>query len=257
MGASHHMERLRRVGAHMGLAPEGASKLPTEPPAGGGQDLSYQEQHRRSLALLSSQADPDAETWRTAAPLVLSGEQRSFFATFGYLALPGLLADRAADIIRDFEEVWDSYGGGQDGKPHDGVNRSCIVPFFDSHPNLVSLIDDPRIDGLATGLLGDEWNVMGSDGNYYAGDTQWHSDGGHAREDPMHIKIAFYLDTLTRDTGALRLIPGSHLLGDSYADALNPVTAASRLPDFDTKEAGISGRDVPAVAIETVEGRGE
>ena len=73
----------------------------------------------------------------------------------------------------------------------------------------------------------------------------------------MHIKIAFYLDTLTRDTGALRLIPGSHLLGDSYADALNPVTAASRLPDFDTKEAGISGRDVPAVAIETVEGRGE
>ena len=235
----------------------GASNFPAEALAGGEQDLSYQEQHRRSLALLCSQADPAAETWRNAAPLVLSDEQKNFFATFGYLTLPGLLEDRAGDIIHDFEEVWDSYGGGQDGKPHDGVNRSCIVPFSDSHPNLVSLIDDPRIDGLATGLLGDEWNVMGSDGNYYAGDTQWHSDGGHARGDPMHIKIAFYLDTLTRDTGALRLIPGSHLLGDSYADALNPVTAASRLPDFDTKEAGISGRDVPAVAIETVEGRGE
>ena len=41
----------------------------------------------------------------------------------------------------------------------------------------LSLIDDPRIHALATTLLGDDFNYMGSDGNYYVGDTGWHSDG--------------------------------------------------------------------------------
>jgi hypothetical protein len=91
---------------------------------------------------------------------------------------------------------------------HDGRSRSCIVPFLDSHPDLCSLLDDPRIEGLATGLLGDGFNLMGSDGNYYAGDTHWHSDGGHKIGDPVHIKIALYLDTLAANSGALRVIPG-------------------------------------------------
>ena len=172
------MERLRRIGGHVA----GGERLGSRVAAGEEEELTFQEQHRRSLALLSSAAAPESEGWRSTQPLVLSPEQLKFFSTFGYLSLPGLLADRGPDIIRDFEAVWTRYGGGQDGQPHDGSNRSCIVPFLDSHPNLVSLVDDPRIDGLATSLLGEEWNLMGSDGNYYAGDTQWHSDGGHARD---------------------------------------------------------------------------
>ena len=49
---------------------------------------------------------------------------------------------------------------------------------------------------------------MGSDGNLYAGDTGWHWDGWH--RDITHIKMAFYLDPVARDTGCLRVIPGSH-----------------------------------------------
>jgi hypothetical protein len=165
------------------------------------------------------------------------------------------------------------------------------VPFLDSHPDLCSLLDDPRIHGpasrgpwshpdaaqhilyggslivsdmeiwkmlrnrrlsspaaigLAAGLLGEDFNLMGSDGNYYAGDTQWHSDGGHAPDDPMHIKIAFYLDTLTAKTGALRLIPGSHKLGDAYATALGEVTSAAKVQEA---LGFASGAEVPAVAI--------
>ena len=41
------------------------------------------------------------------------------------------------------------------------------------------------------------FNYTGGDGNYYVGDTGWHSDSGHKAEDPMRIKIAFYLDSLT------------------------------------------------------------
>ena len=89
---------------------------------------------------------------------------------------------------------------------------------------------------------------MGSDGNFYVGDTGWHSDGGHGHGDPMHIKIAFYLDALTGDTGSLRVIPGSHRLGDHYADALSGQIRNSQ--DL----WGIHGRDVPATIFNTQPG---
>ena len=178
----------------------------------------------------------------------LTDQQIQFFHTFGYLGFPGLLADRAEEIIDAFEAVWTEHGGGHNSAPHDGQARSCIVPFIDQHEVLCSLLDDPRILAIAKPLLGDDFNCMGSDGNYYVGDTQWHSDGGHKKEDPMHIKIAFYLDPLTRDTGALRVIPGSHVFSDTYADTLQQHARQC------VEQWGIEGKDVPAVALETQAG---
>ena len=155
------------------------------------------------------------------------------------------MADRITAIQDAFETVWQERGGGHNGKPHEGSARSCIVPFIDQSEELSSLLDDPRILAITKALLGDDFNYMGSDGNFYVGDTGWHSDGGHKLEDPMHIKIAFYLDPLTRDTGALRVIPGSHLFGDNYADGLAKQIGKSQ------ELWEMHGRDVPAVAFET------
>jgi hypothetical protein len=179
-------------------------------------------------------------------PVLLTEQQLSFFETFGFLAFPGLLADRADQIIRDFEALWESRGGGHYGQPHDGKRRSCIAPFIDQSEALSTLIDDPRIIGIATSLLGDDFNYMGSDGNYYAGDTGWHSDGWHT--ELRHIKIAFYLDSLKRDTGCLRVIPGSHLPGDRYANMLQERARHSE------ELWGKRGRDIPAMALETEAG---
>ena len=160
----------------------------------------------------------------------LNQQQLNFFDTFGYLALPGLMADCIDEIIDDFEQVWAERGGG-----HDGQRRSCIVPFIDQHERLCALLDDPRIEGLLASLLGDDFNYSGSDGNYYAGDTQWHSDD--YQKEVRHVKIAFYLDHLTRDSGCLRVIPGSHRRGDQYAETLeanarqSQVRTAQQLPD--------------------------
>ena len=144
---------------------------------------------------------------------MLTQAEISFFRTFGFLLFPRLMADRIEAIQQAFEEVWAEHGGGHDGKPHEGSAHSCLVPFIDRSEELSSLLDDPRILGIARALLGGDFNYMGSDGNFYVGDTRWHSDGRHEPGDPMHVKIAFYLDPLTRNTGALRLIPGSHLIG--------------------------------------------
>jgi ectoine hydroxylase-related dioxygenase (phytanoyl-CoA dioxygenase family) len=75
------------------------------------------------------------------------------------------------------------------------------------------------------------------------GDTRWHSDGWH--KDILHIKIAFYLDPLTAQTGALRVIPGSHRLGDQYADGLQAQIRKS------TEVWGLEGHKLPAIALET------
>jgi hypothetical protein len=176
----------------------------------------------------------------------LTEQQITFFKTFGFLSFPGLLADRAAEIDRAFEAVWDVKGGGHNGRVHDGTARSCIVPFIDQSEILSSLLDDPRIYAIASGLLGDDFNYMGSDGNYYVGDTRWHSDGWH--KEILHIKLAFYLDPLTEQTGALRVIPGSHRIGDTFADDLQ-----SQIRKSD-ELWGKEGNAVPAIALETKPG---
>ena len=164
----------------------------------------------------------------------LTDQQANFFDTFGYLGFPGLMADRIEEITHEFEAVWEVRGGGHFGQAHDGKARSCIVPFIDQREYLCTLLDDPRILGIAFRLLGDDFNYMGSDGNYYVGDTGWHSDGWHP--EMRHIKIAFYLDPVGRDTGCLRVIPGSHLAGDRYAEKLQEQSFATVSSCSDWKE---------------------
>jgi hypothetical protein len=185
--------------------------------------------------------------------LQLTPQQLAFMDLFGYLVFPGLLSDKIERITEEFEAVFAAHGGGHNGKPHDGSARSCILPFIDQSEYLSALLDDPRVDGIFTSLLGDDYNFLGSDGNFYVGDTGWHSDtdwSGKMRGKPPRIfyKLALYLDPVTRETGALRVIPGSHRYGDSYAEDLQQRLRASR------ETLGITGAEVPAIALESQPG---
>lgn len=180
--------------------------------------------------------------------LQLTPQQLAFMDTFGYLVFPGLLNDRIDRIIDEFESVFAAHGGGHNGKPHDGTARSCILPFIDQTDYLASLIDDPRIDGIFTSLLGEDYNYLGSDGNFYVGDTNWHSDtdwSGRMRGKPPRIfyKLALYLDPVTAASGALRVIPGSQHYGDQFAEALQATLRTS------PEKLGIPGNQVPAIAL--------
>jgi len=182
--------------------------------------------------------------------LQLTPQQLAFMETFGYLVFPGLLNDKIDRIIEEFEGTFIAQGGGHNGKPHDGTARSCIVPFIDQNDYLSSLVDDPRVDGIFSSLLGEDYNYLGSDGNFYVGDTNWHSDtdwSGKMRGKPPRIfyKMALYLDPVTATSGALRVIPGSQQYGDEYAEALQ---ATLRMAP---EKLGISGNQVPAIALES------
>ena len=176
----------------------------------------------------------------------LTEQQMAFFNTFGYLHFPGLLSDRIEQIIVEFEALFTSKGGGHNGRQHEGVARSCIVPFIDQSEYLSSLLDDPRILAIANSTCGEDFAYCSSDGNYYVGDTGWHSDT--ISPNYPYVKIALYLDPITRDTGALRVIPGSHLFGDRFADQVH-----RQLGRSDTYW-NMGGKDVPAAALETQPG---
>ena len=127
----------------------------------------------------------------------LTEQQLRFFQDFGFLKFEGLFA-RDIDAITDaFEQLWAEHGGGHDGKPHDHERRSALVHFIDRNEYLSSLIDDPRLDDIASSILGEDYNYSGSDGNFYVGDTRWHSDGYRAAK-YLSVKMAFYLDPATR-----------------------------------------------------------
>ena len=168
----------------------------------------------------------------------LTHQQKQFFDTFGYLVLPGLLADDIDWITEEFERVFQDRG-----VVHDGTKRSTVVPFIDQRERLSTLLDHPKVEGLIGSLLGKDFNYVGGDGNYYTGDTAWHSDGFH----PVgkFLKVALYLDPVAHNTGCLRVIPGTHRVDIAW-DARQARKAGEMW--------GVEQRDVPAVGLESQPG---
>ena len=175
--------------------------------------------------------------------MILTEQQIKYYNTFGFLHLPGLVRDCIDWIIEEFEEVFDRrMGEGGDLVPHDGTQRTSIVPFIDQSAKLCTLLEHPAIHALAASLLGEDFNYLAGDGHFYVGDTPWHSDGWNP--EVHYIKIAFYLDSLTRETGCIRVIPGSHCVDDAFAKRLQEYRGQSEAV------FGMDGRDLPAVAVE-------
>jgi hypothetical protein len=180
----------------------------------------------------------------------LTSQQLAHMDAFGYLVFPGLLSDRIEKITEEFERVFTERGGGHNGRQHDGTARSCILPFIDQSEYLSALLDDPRIDGIFESLLGSDYVYLGSDGNFYVGDTGWHSDtdwSGKMRGSPPRVfyKMALYLDPVDAASGALRVVPGSHRYGDQFAEDMQRLLRRSET------ELGMKGDAVPSIVLDS------
>jgi ectoine hydroxylase-related dioxygenase (phytanoyl-CoA dioxygenase family) len=165
----------------------------------------------------------------------ITQQQIRFFETFGFLKLTQAFSGDIGWITSEFEQVF-----ADRGIVHDGTKRSCVVPFIDQREKLSTLLDHPVITNAAAALLGENYNYLNGDGNYYSGDTPWHTDGSHTVG--KYIKMAFYLDPVRADSGALRVVPGSHLIDTKWNG--HNLRQAEEL-------YGIAQRDVPAYPLET------
>src|SRR5438445_1506478 len=117
----------------------------------------------------------------------LTDAQIRYFRTFGYLMFRELFsADEIAEITEEFETAIQTVGG---GKQHDGTRRTMFGGPIERTGKPCTLLDDARIVGLLSGILGEDFNYCGGDGNYYTGDTGWHADG-YCRQ-LFAVKVAF------------------------------------------------------------------
>ena len=185
---------------------------------------------------------------------LLTPQQIHFFETFGFLKLPGLVADDIAEIIGGFEDLF----GNKDQPVWEtkealhGEEKRVIIPgFIEQSPRLAPLKDDPRVIGVAQSLLGPQYQWASSDGNLFYCESYWHPDTYAAPLNHYHVKMSFYLDELSGENGAIRVIPGSHFHNSTFARTL--------LKDLDDPTHvedvyGVHGNDVPSVTLNSSPG---
>ena len=179
---------------------------------------------------------------------MLTPEQVAHFNTFGFLLMRQVLtAEEVETVRRETDEIFDEARG---GKPYSG-ELEPIQPFFERRPFMASLVADDRIYSIGEGLLGPDFFLDVTEGWRHTGTTTWHG-GGRYGEGLPDIKIAFYIEPLTKETGCLRVVPGSHIRGEP--DLLEPLRGGGVSDDPDSKPFGLPQSEVPSVALESQPG---
>ena len=140
---------------------------------------------------------------------MLTDQQLKQFRTFGFIILRDLFTPEEVETLRSEYESELSFVYAH--KPFTGEERYWTTMLHPRTPLYASLLEDPRFCSVAEQLYGDDVIGICTDANRYVGDTRWHPDHrADPNEDCFGVKFAFYLDPVGANSGALRLIPGSH-----------------------------------------------
>ena len=144
---------------------------------------------------------------------MLSDSQVVHYKTFGFVIIRRVL--RLKEIAHCANELDLALATDYAHKPFDGSIKQVTSTMGPDTPFMTSLLEDPRILNIAEQLGGDVLGLI-SDVNRRVGGTLWHPDSDS--DHPCGVKIAWMLESVGTDSGALRLIPGSHR--KPYHDAL-------------------------------------
>jgi hypothetical protein len=198
----------------------------------------------------------------TQQDFALSSGQQNHFETFGFLKLPGLFADEIDTIIEGFEEVFAEAEDAQwlsnrdplhyTDDPEHAEQKRLILPFFvERSDKLRWLLDDPRLRGVVDSLLGPHTVYGQSDGNRFYCNVSWHPDIYGSPLEETNLKVYFYLDALDRDTGALRVIPGTNHYDVEFVERLRSELADRRAVE---DRFGVPIDEIPSCTLEVQPG---
>ncbi len=184
---------------------------------------------------------------------MLSSGQIAHFHTFGYLVIRrAFTRDEVEELIRKAATVYAKKLGRDIGD-----EEWLWEPgFIEESPELMKLVEDDRIYLPMVELLGEDLIWIGSEGMWgidpKLADHSWHFDGFRTSQhlDYTRTKVMLYLDPQKKDTGALRVIPGSHR--DPFHQALMPLQDAHISGDPGC--FGVQGPQIPSCAVETEPG---
>ena len=154
--------------------------------------------------------------------------------------------EEMAIIKRESDEIFVELRG---GKAFPRETRQAVQPFFERRPFMSKLADDDRIYNIGVDLCGPNFVLDGTEGNLHVGDTAWHS-GQPGEYFLPNVKITFYPEPVARETGCLRVIPGSHVAGTP--DLFAPLRTGNKSPDF--RPFGMAPSEIPSYAFESQPG---
>jgi len=178
---------------------------------------------------------------------LLTEEQIAQFKTFGFVILKNVFTD---DELRTIQSEFDSRATlASSYEPFDGTKRQNFNMMGDTTPFFASLLEDPRFAEAAVQMYG---RVIGqnADANRYVTNTYWHYDAG--AYEGYGVKFAMYLQSVRADTGALRVIPGSHKQPwFEDLDSRPPLKYAWARQDFSRAEADDVIDSIPAYVCES------
>jgi len=106
---------------------------------------------------------------------------------------------------------------------YSGINFQYVPMMTEETPESLALLD--RVGALAEAVLGGPVLPTRAKGIRYFGNTPWHTDS----ESPItSIGFLAYCEPLDADSGALRIIPGSHRR--EYGDAIRELRVNAETP---------------------------
>ncbi len=184
---------------------------------------------------------------------MIDDRQVEYFKAFGFLVLRNLFsADEVRTIRSEFDyraEIASGY------EPYDGTKVCNMVMMGNDTPFFASLLEDDRFLQIAQKLYGDvTGDVVTADRRM--GDTVWHHDAGGY--DEAGVRFAFYPQPLTAQTGALRLLGGSHLQPwHNQLDEMEPIGAKWYRHSATEQEKALANATIdkiPAYVCETEPG---
>ena len=177
----------------------------------------------------------------------LTTDQLHFFKSFGYVVLRQFFAAHYRDqLIRDLDTA---IAAQYPPERNNGTERLWTRMTDESTPFTAALMEDPLFLIPAQQICGDDVLGIGVDINRYVGPTGWHPDTGD--ENQIACKYIFYLDPVDVDTGALRVIPGSHLLRGAERDAFAKAVSQTPLTDVPCQAVATEPGDVIIFDIRT------
>ncbi len=179
---------------------------------------------------------------------MLTPEQIAHFETFGFLFMRQVFSSQEMEkFTREAEKLWEEYRRNE-AVGDDGIHMNY---FAETSPVLTELVDDDRIFQPAEQLLGPDFIWFGSEGNVTKRAVhKWHSDRKCWRKEEeedvsyRRLKIMLYLDPVTKDTGCLRIIPGSHQM------PFHQELGAQEM-DPQSMPFGALGEDLPCYSLES------
>lgn len=183
----------------------------------------------------------------THGVFVLAQSQIDEFNAFGFLILRDYFTNSEAALIRAEYEL--RCGVAEGFEPFDGTKRHDMKMMGHDTPFVRSLFDERRwFLGIAEQLAG---RALGCsiDVNRFIGNTYWHYDSSSF--DSPALKFGCYLDPLRAETGALRVIPGSHQ--KPFHDEIGRLKACDYawIRQDNHKEAAVMVGDIPGFVCES------